>query len=115
MAIVNKGEQYAIGFGGYVHADLVVESVDISKYGEVEEITGEDGDIEAMLISKLGTELKISGMVKTASTALLAAKVGDVITVNSVAYLVMANSCKRTNKIARIDITLRKPDGFTIS
>lgn len=116
MAVTNLGTQYTIGFGSYTVTGLTLESLDLEKTGEVEQIKGEDGATTAVLISDPGTSIRLTGMVKTSGgSTIQALTVGGTITCNGVNYMVLTNSSKYTNKICRVDITARKETSMTYS
>jgi hypothetical protein len=86
----------------------------VESYATIDKIQGEDGAVNSVLVSDLGKRLKISGMVQT-GCGLATAKAGDIITVNSVKYMIETIDLKYVAKVAKVDLTCFKPDAITFA
>jgi hypothetical protein len=103
-----------IGIGSYTYTGYIVESVDLEKTGQYEEVKDEADDTAHIIVSNKGKRLRLSMLVKAATTPETIKK-GAQITVNSVIYLVEDAKVSRNRKVAKFDLTLYRPDSLTLT
>ena len=101
---------------GFVTADTVSgltrDSQENTKHTDIEEIRDENNAAVAILVSNPVVVKRIDG--NMLSTYIPPAK-GDVVTVNSIKYMVYSVSVKYGRTWTRVSMELQKPDSITFT
>jgi hypothetical protein len=118
--LVQKGTAVCVGFNGYTYSNFIVTDVTLA-FGQanVKDIMGEQGAVVTKLLTNPRKGLTISGVIKASGTelaTLVALKVCDAVTVNTVAYGVAEPpQIVMGTEEARCTLVLVKEDSFTYS
>ncbi len=106
------GTTVIIGFPtGETISGVIRDTYNKDGVGKVEYIQDENNNDGTVIVSGLGNRISVEGTMSAANTV----RVGDVVTVNSIKYVVESVGERRTRLAARIAMTLYKPDALTIS
>lgn len=111
MAIVQVGDELSVGLGGYLLSNYIVETASEERTGEIEYVKDEGSDTKTGLVSDRGVRISLSALGK--ADADFAPVKGDIVTVNSVAGVVEEFKVERSRGVAKISLTIYKPDSLT--
>ena len=101
-----------VGFAdGETVSGIIRDSHDTEQTADIEHIRDENNNEATALVSNLGKRVTVSGVCSAAQTT----RKGDIVTVNSVAYICESAVERRTKLACRFDLTLYKPDAAAYS
>ncbi len=112
MTVKQHGTDVEVGIGDLTYAGTIVHEAGISPTADEENIQSEDGDTETELFWDPGKEINLRTTVLAGDSASDLA-VGDVITINLIAYAVRRVQATRTGRVMRLEITASKKDSVT--
>ena len=113
-APVQLGTACEIGIGGYTYSGFIVEDAERQSIAKVEDVMDEDDATLAKIISNPGVRVTVNVMGKSGST-LEAVKIGDVVTMNSIAMMVEDATQRRSRGVLKGTLKLIKEDSMTYS
>ena len=100
-----------VGFpSGVTVTGVIKEGVDFTSERDIEDVRNEDNDVDCQIISNQVDIRKVTG--HCLSTIVIPKK-GDVITIDSVKYLIHDISVSYSRTIARFSLDARKPSAIT--
>ena len=102
-AQISAGVTVQVGFPTGTITCMVRASQGEAATGNVEYVPDENGDDATAVVSNLGERLTAEGALLNGETA---PEKGQVVTINSVKYLVEECSVARTATVARVSLTL---------
>ena len=106
MAVpVQKGMQVELGIGLYMYAGYVVEGADVEPTGKSKLLTDELDETVTRIDWDPGKKLKLEMYAKSGSDP-ETLKIGDTVTVNTVAYSVTAAPVKRAKGAEEVKVSL---------
>ena len=101
-----------VGFGTGTISMMVRSDQSNAATGNLETVPDENGDDAVYGVSNLGERLVANGSLLANQTA---PKKGDVVTINSVNYIVEDASVQRTALVARLSLTLSRNNANAVS
>lgn len=110
--VVQIGEDVEIGFQGYTLSGYTMNDASPENKADIKEIRGENNAVMTKLLSNPRQELSFVA-IPMAGTDFLTIKTGDVMTVNSVAYMVVSAKPKLGREEDTIEVSLIKEDSMT--
>ena len=109
---VQHGTNVIVGIGDFTYAGHIVGNSNLKPTGTHRPIIGENGNRETDIFTDLGKELTIETVVKVGSDPESLA-MGDVVTVNSIYYVVMDVDPRRAKgEEMTLVLSLEKKDGM---
>ena len=104
------GATVIVGFAaGTAVANVIRDSHDTETTADIEYVRDENNNEATAVVSNLGARVTVAGVCSAAVTI----KKGDVVTINSVGYLVESATERRTKTVCRFELTAYKPAAAT--
>ena len=109
-APVIKGATVLIGFPtGESVSGVIRDTYDRETTADIEHIRDEDNNEVTAIVSNPGLRITVDGVCTEAQTI----GKGDVVTINSIIYLVESATVRHSRTATRFSMTCYKPDGAT--
>ena len=113
-APTQKGDSLVIGLGSYLYTAHIVEGAKFGPTADVDEYRNEDDEVINKTIANPGDKLSLDVIVKTGGGA-DQLEIGDALTINSIAWMVVNVDADRSRKAEKVRIDLVKEDSMTYS
>ena len=110
--MVQKGTTVLVGFQSLTLSGTIMDSVGRTPIAEVKTIKGENNATVTKLISDPGFRITFECTVTTHAT-FNTIKIGDAITINSIAYMVESSEPKYSREEVKWTVTAVKEDTMT--
>lgn len=110
--VQNASDTVVLGFGNGTITCMIRETQSDDNTGTIEYVADEDGNDSAAVVSNKGKRLTCDGYLAHGQTA--PAK-GDIVSLDSVAYIVENSVQRKTPTVNRISLTLYRSNAATWS
>jgi len=111
MALVSKGTAVTVGFGNITYTGTIAQSGGRKNSATLTKIKSETAGTVTYLISNAKKEITVTGVITGAGTiaAIRLLSTGDVVTIDSLACVIMDIDIKLSALAAEVTLTLKKP------
>ena len=114
-AIVQKGTNVQIGFGGMTYSGVVLQDASEESTGDHDIVRDTDNAAHTRLISNLGKRISFTAVILSTPGITTPPAQSTVVSIDGASYIVVSSKIDYQAKESRLSLTLEKEDSITYS